>query len=142
MWVKEPSFSIDIKPEEKDIDELGHVNNAVYVRWLEQCAWQHSNLLGLTLDTYRSLDRAMAVVRHEIDYLASSYCGDSLQLATWITGIDKLRVIRNFQLVNTQSGQTILQAKTIFCCIQMSTGKPKRMPEEFVICYGSALIKE
>lgn len=140
MWIKTPSFVIDIIPEKEDIDELGHVNNAVYVRWLEQCAWQHSNLLGLNLERYKQLDRGMAVIRHEIDYLASSYCGDLLQLATWITDIDKLRIVRQFQLINQSSSKCVLQAQTVFCCIEISTGKPKRMPEEFIMRYGSALV--
>lgn len=142
MWVRDPSFLIDIVPQVGDIDELGHVNNAVYVRWLEQCAWQHSSKLGVTLTLFQGLDRAMAVIRHEIDYLASSYSGDLLQMATWITNIDKLRITRQFQLTHQQTQQTILQAQTIFCCIEMTTGKPKRIPHEIAACYASALITE
>ncbi|AZS51763.1 acyl-CoA thioesterase [Entomomonas moraniae] len=141
MWIREPVFLIDIIPNINDIDELGHVNNAVYVRWLEQCARQHSNQLGLTLSVFQQLDRAMAVIRHEIDYLASSYSGNLLQMATWITDMDKLRVTRQFQLINQQTGQTILQAQTVFCCIQMTTGKPKRMPQKLVMCYEPALTR-
>lgn len=140
MWMRKPYFLIDIMVEKDDIDELEHVNNAVYVRWLEQCAWQHSNQLGLTLDVFRRLDRAMVVIRHEIDYLASSYSGNLLQMATWITDMDKLRVTRQFQLINQQTERTILQAQTIFCCVEMTTGKPKRMPQELVTPYECALI--
>jgi hypothetical protein len=57
--------------DSSDIDELGHVNNAAYVRWLERCAWRHSESLGLGVAEYKTLDRAMVVLRHEIDYLAS-----------------------------------------------------------------------
>lgn len=141
MWDREPSFVIDIQPTAEDIDAFEHVNNAVYVKWLEDCAWQHSNLLGLNMDIYRQLDRGMAVIRHEIDYLASAYCDDQLKLATWIVEMDKkLRISRQFQLINTQNQQTILRAKTQFCCIQLTTGKPKRMPIEFIECYGKAAL--
>lgn len=141
MWVREPSFIIDIIPKATDIDAFGHVNNAVYVKWLEDCAWQHSNSLGLNMAVYKQLDRGMAVIRHEIDYLASSYCNDKLQLATWIIEMDnKLRISRQFQLINASTQQTILKAKTVFCCIELSTGKPKRMPKEFIECYGKATL--
>ena len=64
------------------------------------CAWRHSQRLGLDLTEYRRLDRAMAVVRHEIDYLAAGYEGDELQLATWIVDWDqRLKMTRRFQLV-------------------------------------------
>ena len=84
VWDLATPFVIDLQVGEEDIDGLGHANNAVYVTWLERCAWRHSQQLGLDLTEYRRLDRAMAVVRHEIDYLASAYQDDELQLATWI----------------------------------------------------------
>src|SRR5690606_31006397 len=83
VWDLATPFVIDLNVAADDIDGLGHANNAVYVTWLERCAWRHSQQLGLDLTEYRRLDRAMAVVRHEIDYLASAYEDDELQLATW-----------------------------------------------------------
>lgn len=137
---KQP-FIIDITVTADDIDELSHVNNAVYVKWLEQCAWQHSGYLGLNLAVYQQLDRAMVVLRHEIDYLAAAYCDEQLQLATWIVETDKrLKLTRHFQLIRTKDQTTILRAKTAFCCVQLSTGKPKRMPAIFIERYGQAAI--
>ena len=82
----------------------------------------------------------MAVVRHEIDYLASAYQDDELQLATWIVDWDqKLRMTRRFQLKRPSDGVTLLRAQTTFVCIELSTGKPKRMPSEFIQGYAPAL---
>ena len=141
IWDQPEAFTIDIDVEAEHIDELGHANNAVYVVWLERCAWQHSQSLGLGLEDYQRLDRAMAVLRHEIDYLAAAYRGDRLQLATWIVQSDqRLKMQRNFQLVRPADATTLLRAQTTFVCIQMSSGKPKRMPPEFVGGYGRALV--
>lgn len=141
IWDQPDAFIIDIEVEPEHIDELGHANNAVYVVWLERCAWQHSQSLGLGLQDYQRLDRAMAVLRHEIDYLAAAYQGDRLQLATWIVQSDqRLKMQRNFQLVRPTDATTLLRAQTTFVCIQMSSGKPKRMPPEFVEGYGKALV--
>lgn len=97
-WDLPTPFVIDLRVGSEDIDGLGHANNAVYVTWLERCAWRHSQRLGLDLAEYRRLDRAMAVVRHEIDYLAAAYEDDELQLATWIIDWDqRLRMTRRFQ---------------------------------------------
>jgi acyl-CoA thioester hydrolase len=139
-WDRPNPFVIDIKVLPEHIDGLGHANNAVYVSWLEQCAWRHSQSLGLDLADYRRLDRAMAVLRHEIDYLASAYCDDDLQLATWIVESDqRLKMNRRFQLWRPSDAATLLRAQTTFVCIELSTGKPKRMPAEFVEGYGKAL---
>lgn len=142
IWDKPDAFIIDLAVQEEHIDELGHANNAVYVTWLETSAWRHSQSLGLGMEDYRRLDRAMAVLRHEIDYLAAAYLGDQLQLATWIVDSDqRLKMKRNFQLVRPADGVTLLRAQTTFVCIQLSNGKPKRMPEAFIEGYGKALVQ-
>ncbi|QEY62247.1 acyl-CoA thioesterase [Metapseudomonas lalkuanensis] len=139
-WDMSNPFVIDIKVGADDIDGLGHANNAVYVSWLERCAWRHSQSLGLDLAEYRRLDRAMAVLRHEIDYLAAAYEDQELQMGTWIVESDqKLKMDRRFQLVRPEDGATLLRAKTTFVCIELSSGRPKRMPSEFVEGYGRAL---
>jgi acyl-CoA thioester hydrolase len=139
-WDLANPFVIDISVAADDIDGLGHANNAVYVSWLERCAWRHSQYLGLDLAEYRRLDRAMAVLRHEIDYLASAYEDQELQMATWIVESDqRLKMDRRFQLVRPADGLTLLRARTTFVCIELSSGKPKRMPAEFVEGYGRAL---
>lgn len=140
-WQLPDPFVIDIEVKSEDIDGLGHANNAVYVSWLERCAWRHSQSLGLDLAEYCRLDRAMAVVRHEVDYLAAAYEGEQLQLATWIVQSDqRLKMTRHFQLVRPSDALTLLRAQTTFVCIELSTGKPKRMPVEFIEGYGRALL--
>lgn len=140
-WDLEQPFIYAIKVQPDDIDELGHANNAVYVRWLEECAWQHSQSLGLGLPEYQQLNRAMVVMRHEIDYLAAAYLGEELELATWIASWDsRLRMTRHFQLRRPSDGCTLLRADTTFACVELSSGKPRRMPKEFIELYGEALI--
>ncbi|MFC0708130.1 acyl-CoA thioesterase [Azorhizophilus paspali] len=140
-WRWPAPFVIDIEVLPAHIDGLGHVNNVVYVGWLEECAWRHSQSLGLGLDEYRRLDRAMAVLRHEIDYLASARLGERLQMGTWIVNAYRgLKMTRRFQLLRPADGVTLLSAQTIFACIELSSGRPRRMPEAFVERYGKALI--
>ena len=140
-WDLPQPFVIDLQVQADDIDGLGHANNAAYVSWLERCAWRHSQHLGLDLCEYRRLDRAMAVLRHEVDYLASAYEDQQLQMATWIVESDqRLKMTRHFQLWRPDDAVTLLRARTTFVCIEISTGKPKRMPVEFIEGYGQALI--
>ncbi|CAD5376533.1 Acyl-CoA thioesterase [Pseudomonas sp. OF001] len=140
-WERPAPFVLDIKVGTEHIDEFAHVNNAVYVGWLEQCAWAHSRSLGLTLDDYRRLDRGMLVVRHEIDYLAAAREGERLELGTWIVECDgRLSIARQFQLRRPADGVTLLRARTRFVCAELSSGRPRRMPAEFVERYGRALV--
>lgn len=141
-WDRPDPFTLDISVQSDDIDGLGHANNAVYVSWLERCAWRHSQRLGLDLAEYRRLDRAMAVVRHEIDYLASAYEDEQLVMGTWIVEWDrKLKMDRCFQLIRPADGVTLLRARTTFVCIELSSGRPRRMPTEFLEGYGQAVLE-
>ncbi|MOA17273.1 Acyl-ACP thioesterase [compost metagenome] len=140
-WDLPAPFVLEIEVGAEHIDVLGHANNTVYVGWMEQCAWRHSQSLGLSIDDYRRLDRAMAVVRHEIDYLAAARLGERLQLGTWIVAADgRLSMQRQFQLWRPSDGATLLRARTRFACIELSSGKLRRMPAEFVEGYGRALM--
>lgn len=130
----------DLRVAEADTDILGHTNNVSYLRWLEQVAWDHSNTLGLDWPEYQRLNRAMVVRRHELDYLAPSFAGDALIAATWISGNDgKLSLWRRYQLVRVSDGLTLLRGRTLFVCADLESGKPRRMPEEFVRGYASSL---
>lgn len=140
-WQWPAPFVIDLEVLPAHIDGLRHVNNVVYVGWLEDCAWRHSQSLGLGLDEYRRLDRAMAVLRHEIDYLASARLGERLQMGTWIVESYRgLKMTRQFQLLRPADGVTLLSAQTTFVCIELSSGRPRRMPKVFMERYGRALI--
>lgn len=133
-------YTVSIAVDSSDIDELGHVNNAAYVRWLERCAWRHSESLGLGVSEYRELDRAMVVLRHEIDYLAAAFQQDDVVVATWIVESDnRLRLARQFQIIRASDQMTLLRARSTFVCIELSTGKARRMPAIFVDSYGAAI---
>jgi acyl-CoA thioester hydrolase len=128
---------------EDDIDALGHTNNTVYVKWCEQTAWDHSVALGLDMDAYSRLDRAMAIIHSEFDYLQASRAGDPVAIATWITDWDrKLTMERRFQVIRESDGVTLLRARMRFACIELSSGRPRRMPAEFIEGYGAALLEE
>ena len=139
-WDYPEPFTRDIVVQAADIDGLGHTNNTVYAKWCEDVAWDHSASLGLDLESYRQLDRAMAVMRSEYDYLQAAYEGERLVAATWIVHWDgKLTMQRRFQIIRPADGATLLRGLVRFACIQLSTGRPKRMPPEFIEGYGPAI---
>lgn len=142
-WDLPEPFVIEIVVEASAIDHYGHTNNAEYLRWIERASWAHSRSLGLTLDDYRALDRGMVVHRHELDYLAPAHEGDRLTLATWIVACDgRLTLERRFQLIDVDTGRTLMRARTRFACIELASGRPKRMPKTFVDLYGGACVGE
>lgn len=136
-WTHPAPFISEWKIEASHIDHYQHTNNLAYLARLEKLAWEHSNAIGLRFTDYESLDRAMVITQHELNYHLPSHLNDTLACATWIVSCDeKFRLSREFQYINTVSGKTIFTAKTHFVCVSLCTGMPKRMPDDFKRIYG------
>jgi acyl-CoA thioester hydrolase len=118
------------------IDRFGHTNNVIYLSWLEHVAWAHSISLGLGFDAYERLNAGCVARRHELDYLAATFAGDELLLGTWIAECDaRLTMWRAYQIIRVRDGKTVLRGRTQWVCVDLKSGKPKRMPPEFVAAY-------
>jgi len=101
----------------------------------------HSVALGLDLERYRALDRAMVIRHSEFDDLRASRENDAIAVATWIVDWDrKLSMRRRFQVVRVTDGITLLRAAMRFVCIELSSGRPRRLPQEFIDGYGPAVV--
>ncbi len=140
-WDHPNPFTLNVMPQAADIDGLNHTNNAVYVQWCERIGWAHSEALNLSLADYQRLDRAMAIRRGEYDYLLPSLLGEDLTLATWLfAGDGKLVMERRFQLVRDSDQAVVMRGRWDLVCIEVSSGRPRRMPPEFVTAYLAAAV--
>lgn len=140
LWDYPAPFHIEVRPTEHDIDSYGHVNNAVYVRWLTECAWAHSAAVGLPEQACVALRRGMAVRSVHLDLLASAYLHDELLVADWVSANDRrLRATRLFQIVNPARNVTLLRGSIDYVCINLDSGRATRMPPQFVERYTVTL---
>jgi acyl-CoA thioester hydrolase len=115
-----------------EIDAYNHVNNAVYLSWLDRAAWSHSTSLGISLEECIRIRRGMAAHRVEIDYQRAAILGDRVWVGTWIVNTDrKLRVERKFQVRRAPDGETLARARTDYVCINLDSGRAARMPDSF-----------
>jgi acyl-CoA thioester hydrolase len=135
-WDFPTAHIVELAVQPQDIDAYGHVNNSVYLTWLDQAAWSHSAALGVPLAQCLISRRGMAAQRIEIDYLRAAMAGDAVQVATWIERSDgRLRVGRRFQLRRVKDGETLARAKVEYVCINLDTGRATRMPPQFSQAY-------
>jgi acyl-CoA thioester hydrolase len=109
-----------------DIDTLGHVNNVVYLRWVQEAAEAHWNSLT-SLSERTAL--AWVVIRHEIDYNQSAKLSDDLYALTLVESSEGVKSIRIVEIYN-QSEKLLAKARTTWCLIDAKTQRPKRISDE------------
>jgi acyl-CoA thioester hydrolase len=117
------NLTIHVKPE--DIDELGHVNNVVYLGWAQLVAATHWNTL--TTAEIRSKNIWVAL-RHEIDYLSPAFLGDEITGFTWVSSMEGAKSVRHVEFYRGEN--CLAKAKTNWCLLDAVTLKPKRIGQD------------
>lgn len=110
-----------------DIDELRHVNNVVYVRWMQDVAVAHWDALAppAVRDTLAWVAR-----RHEIDYLQPARLDDEVVLRTWVGHAEGLTFERFIEVWRPSDAKYLLRARTLWVPIDRRTGRPTRVPAD------------
>lgn len=126
------SFSIDITVQKSEIDGFGHVNNANYIQWLDQVHWSHLSVMGISDDDILATKCGFVVHKTEVTYHAPLCEGERLSVGTAIVNFDSaFRLKRQFQLVRHRDKVTVLGGTIQYVAIDLTTGKPKRVPHSF-----------
>ena len=126
---KRPVFEHAVTARPEHIDELGHVNNAVWVQWIQDVALAHwySVANAAHQDAF-----FWVVVRHEIDYLRPAFDGDTLTGRTSVGEAPKgARFDRHIEFVGSD-GKVRVRAVTQWAIIDKAAGRPIRVPPEVV----------
>ena len=109
-----------------DLDELHHVNNVVYLRWVQDIATAHWRAIA-PADALDSV--AWVARRHEIDYLSAATLGEKLIVRTWVGQAEGLTFERLTE-IRRADGQVIARARTLWVPIDRGTGRPRRVSDE------------
>ncbi len=123
------SFEMALTAEAEHIDELGHVNNAAWVKWMERVAVAHWESVAEPAhkDAY-----FWVVTRHEIDYLRAAHEGDRIVAKTWVGEAPKGARFDRFMEFTGADGKVCVRARTHWAIIDKALGRPVRVPPEVV----------
>lgn len=125
-------FTHTFEVPDSSIDGYGHVGNIEYLRWMQEVATAHTASEGWTLDRYRQSRAIWVVRRHAIDYLMPAYAGERLDLHTWIEWVRDCQSVRRYLLTKAGAHRALVRAETLWVCVDPETGRPKRVPEDFI----------
>ncbi|RCS27015.1 acyl-CoA thioesterase [Polaribacter sp. WD7] len=117
-------FTLTLKVSSKDIDTLNHVNNLVYVKWMDKIATEH--WAYLTKDNPLP-QYVWVVMRHEIDYLKQAFLGDKIRVKTWVGETRGITSVRFMEFYKNED--ILVKAKTTWVMLDAKTHKPTRIRE-------------
>ena len=108
-----------------EIDEYNHVNNVIYVQWMQEVSNNHWLLLTKDLP---KLDYVWFVIRHEVDYKKQGVLGDEITVKTWVGETAGIKSIRHFEM--SRGDELLVKSQTTFCLLDATSQKPKRITKE------------
>ena len=120
-------FTRQITATPEDIDELGHVNNAVWVRWIQDMATSHWDAVATPEHRERFF---WVVTRHEIDYRGNVAPGESVTAETWVDGLPRGARFDRLVRFTGSDGRVKVEAKTTWAIVDRGTGRILRVPAE------------
>jgi acyl-CoA thioester hydrolase len=120
-------FEMTVAVLAEDIDEQNHVNNTVYLRWVQEVATAHWQAIA-SGEAHEGI--GWVVLRHEIDYKAPACLGDDVVLRTWVGKATRLTFERFTEILRRNDSQLLSKARTLWCPINAKTGRPARVPLE------------
>lgn len=128
-----PEYGARLTAAPAHIDELGHVNNAVWVAWIQEVAVAHWRAAAPPdmVDAY-----IWVVIRHEIDYLRSLGPGESVTARTWVGDAPKGARFDRFMEFTGDDGKVRVRARTQWAMLDKATGRPQRVPAEIVAAFA------
>jgi len=139
MYDPTPPFELLLQVLPEDIDQLHHVNNVVYLRWVQDVAIAH----WAAAASPEARDTLFWVVtRHEIDYRHPALPRDAIIARTWVGHASK-RLFERFTEIRRASDQTVLaRARTLWCPMDIRTGRPTKVSDEVRAAFSSAAAAE
>ena len=117
-------FTMTITAAAEDIDELGHVNNAVWVRWIQDIAVAHWDAVA---PAEHRAAMVWVVTRHEIDYRGNVAAGETVTGETWVPAPPKgARFDRHVRFTGAD-GKVKVEAVTTWALLERATGRLMRV---------------
>ena len=115
------AYEIVLPVEPADLDQLGHVNNITYLRWVQEAAVAHWQALAPAEDQAQVL---WMVLRHEIDYVQQAFLGDEIVARTWVGTASRVRFERFTELLRASDRKLLAKARTLWCPIDARRHRP------------------
>ena len=117
------------------IDENGHVNNVIYVQWMQDIAVEHYSSIGGI--EAQGPDVTWVVREHQVEYLLPAFAGEEIEFRTWVENIRRVRSLRRYEFVRKSDGKVLVKGETDWVFVDVKTGNPRAVPEAVINVFVS-----
>lgn len=124
-----PLFTLWLTVPAAAIDDNDHVNNVVYVQWLQDVATAHADRAGYGVARCLELGGTWVVRAHSIEYLGGALLGDRLRLETWVAELGRSGCQRRYRIVRESDGRVLVRAQSHYVYISTATQRPQALPQ-------------
>ena len=116
---------------ESAVDLNGHVNNVVYVQWMQDVAVLHSDTVGGT-NAMHAAGGTWVVHSHKIEYLSPAFAGEDVVALTWVVNFRRVRSIRRYNFFRKSDNKLLAKGETEWVFVEVESGRPMMIPEEII----------
>jgi acyl-CoA thioester hydrolase len=113
---------------ESAVDQNGHVNNVVYVQWMQDVAVLHSDSVGGT-DAMHATGGTWVVHSHKIEYLKPAFADEEVSALTWVVNFRRVRSVRRYKFYRKSDNTLLAKGETEWVFVDGESGRPRMIPE-------------
>lgn len=117
------------KVRQYELDSFGHVNNSVYVNYLQEAAIEASADAGFDMDWYTAQGTRWIIRRLTVRYFAPATYGDEIEITTWVSNVRRVRSNREYEAQRVSDDERLIRARADWVYVDAASGEPRRVPE-------------
>jgi acyl-CoA thioester hydrolase len=125
------AFRLERSVAWSDVDRAGHVNNAVYLAYVEDSEAQMTAASGWPHLRMAAEGFALVARRHRIEYRQPAVLGDELELRVWLSDLGECNGVWHHAIARARDGVQLAQALTHWECVDVETRRPVPVPHQF-----------
>jgi acyl-CoA thioester hydrolase len=122
---------VTIPPSAQDVN--GHASNIEFVRWMQDAAVAHADAVGCAAATF-AMGATWVIRSHKIEYRKPAYVGETIAVRTWIADVRRVASLRRYEFVRGDDVLAVGETEWVF--VDASTGRPRRIPDDFKRLFG------
>ena len=134
--IDNPIYSERITVPDTALDANGHVNNVIFVQWMQDIALKHYDFIGGTALTM-ALGATWVIREHRIEYLQPAFAGEVIEVQTWVDNIRRVRSLRKYRFIRSSDEMLLVQGETDWVFVNVDTGRPSRIPDVILEVFRS-----